>query len=49
MTVYSSSGSRQLSFESPEWDSREFTRAVVEGLNGEAVSSRNHLKGDCHY
>jgi uncharacterized caspase-like protein len=41
VTVYSSSGSRQLSYESPEWNNGAFTRAVVEGLNGEAVSSRN--------
>jgi len=41
VTVYSSSGSRQLSLESTEWNNGAFTRAVVEGLNGEAVSTRN--------
>jgi WD40 repeat protein len=42
--VYASSTGNQLSLESSEWENGAFTRAVVDGLNGEAqYRQRNYI------
>jgi uncharacterized caspase-like protein len=42
--VFSSSTSRQVSLETPEWNNGAFTKALVEGIEGKAVQSEGKDK-----